>query len=151
VTPEDAIDEMITAAVAAAAEGETLHEAEVQDTVYETMKRDRGIRIGDCESDVAPSPGGEAMEEFDAQLVLVCYSRIVGTDKTQRKAARDDARTLALATAKLFIDDPSIGGHVRDSRVVKMRRGYDSLTSADVYAVANLALVINETGQQLEN
>lgn len=151
MTPEDAIAEMFAAAVEAADEGTTLYKAEVQDTVYQAIKTDRGVRVGDCVSDVAPSFGGETVEEFDARVPLVCYSRVVGTDKTNRKAARDDARALALAVAKLFFDDPTIGGSVRDSRVLKMVRGFDSLAGADVYAVANLDLIINETGQQLEN
>jgi hypothetical protein len=149
MTPEDAIVEMLEAAVAAAAQGTPLYQAEVQDTVYQQIEQDYGVRVGDCASQVAPSAGGEEMEEFDAQLTLVAYSRIAGTDKTDRKAARNDARALALAVAKLFFDDNTIGGNVRDARVMKMRRGYDSITGGETYAVANLDLLINETGQQL--
>ena len=150
MTIEDAIFEFIEAAVAAAQEGEPLFKAEVHDTVYQRIKQDYGVRVGDCESDLAPAPGAAEVQEFDTELTLIFYARVAGADKSNRKAARNQVRELALAVAKLIFDDPSIGGQVFDCLPGKLRRGYDSITDADEYAVANLPLRINQTEQQLE-
>jgi hypothetical protein len=149
VTIEDAIFEYVDAAVTAAQEGSALYLAELHGTVYESMTKDYGIRIGDCESDLAPLAGGEAMEEFDALVTIVIFWRVVGADKSARRPARDNARALALATAKLFFDDPTMGGRVRDSLVGTCVRGYDSIEGADEYAVVNMPLLVNMSGQQL--
>jgi hypothetical protein len=148
VTIEDAAEDFIQAAVDAAEEGNVLFQAEVKDD-YQTITKDYGVIVGDCTSDVAPLAGG-AMGEFDALLIMVCFARVVGSDKTERKAARNKARELMLAVAGLFTNDPMMNGQVRDSRVLRCRRGFDSITSADVYAVAHVPVVINETGQQTD-
>jgi hypothetical protein len=145
VTIEDIVVTAIETAVAAAGSGTPLYQAEVHDTVYLRITKGYGIRIGDCTSDLAPSPGDTQLEEFNAELMLVFYARIAGAEKSDRKAARNQVRELALATAKLFVDDPTIGGAVRDCNLGKLKRGYDSLTDADSYAVANLPLVVNQT------
>lgn len=148
MTIEDATLTLIQDAVDAAEEGDVLFEAEVRDD-YQTITKDYGVIIGDCTSDVAPLAGG-AMAEFDALLIVVCFARVVGSDKTERAGARNKARALMLAVAGLFTNDPMMGGEVRDSRVLRCRRGFDSITSADVYAVAHVPLVVNETGQQVD-
>lgn len=150
MTIEDAIYEYVNGAVTAAAEESPLHEAEVHETVHERITKDYGIRIGDCDSDLAPLAGGEAMEEFDAYIVVVIFWRVAGADKSERRPARDKARALALATAKLFFDDPTMGGRVRDSMVDTCVRGFDSVTDADEYAVVNMPLWVNMSGQQLD-
>ena len=146
---EDAIDEFIEEAINAAQAGDPLHGADLHDTVYLKITKDYGVRIGDCESSISLLPGGGA-EEFDADVTLVFYSRVIGQDKSQRKAARNQARSLALAVASLFLIDPSMGGRVRDCILGRLKRGYDSLADADSYAVGNLPLTVNFTGQQLE-
>lgn len=148
MTIEDAALEFIQAAVAGAANDSPLYGAEVKDD-YQTIEKDFGVIIGDCTSDVAPKPGG-AMAEFDALLIVVCFARVVGSDKTERRDARNKARALMLAVAGLFNNDPMMNGQVRDSRVLRCRRGFDSITSADVYAVAHVPLIVNETGQQAD-
>jgi hypothetical protein len=86
------------------------------------------------------------MEEFDALLTIVCYARVAGQDKTERTAARDQAIEIAKAVAALFLSDPSMGGRVRDSRVLRAARGFESVGSQP-YAVCNLQLIVNATGQ----
>jgi hypothetical protein len=148
VTIEDATLEFLQAAVDAAAEGNPLFGAEVKDD-YQTITKDFGFIVGDCTSEVAPKPGG-AMGEFDALLIIVCFARVSGSDKTERKNARNKTRELMLAAAGLFSLNPMMGGEVRDSRVLRCRRGFDSISSADVYAVAHVPLIVNETGQQVD-
>jgi hypothetical protein len=149
VTIENAIYDYIHGAVEAAADGSALFAAEVHGTVYESITKDYGIRVGDCESELAPLAGGEAMEEFDAVVVIVIFWRVVGADKSARRPARAKARALALETAQLFFADPTMGGRVRDSLVGTCVRGYDSVEGADEYAVVNMPLLVNMSGQQL--
>jgi hypothetical protein len=150
VTIEDAIQESLEAAVDAAVEGDALFGAAVKDD-YQTITEDDeyGYCIGECTSDVAPKPGGE-MAEFDALIVVVAFARVVGQDKTERKAARNKVRALMLAAAGRFSNDPMMGDQVRDSRILRCRRGFDSITGAVPYAVAHIPLIVNETGQQID-
>lgn len=150
MTIEDSVYDYIEAARDAAIEGDALYQAELHDTVYQTIQQDYGVRIGDCESQPSPLPGGLAMEEFDADLVVVCFARVAGPDKTDRRAARNQARGLMLAVAKLFYDDLSMGGRVRDALVGRCKRGWDSSTEDDEYAVVNIPLIVNRTGQQID-
>lgn len=149
MTIEDAIDEFIAEAIDAAQEGDTLFGVDLHDTVYLKITKDDGVRIGDCESSVALKAGGEP-EEFDADVTLVFYSRVVGQDKSNRKSARNKARAIALSVAGLLLNDSSMGGRVRDCIIGRLKRGYDSLTDADSYAVGNLPITVNATGQQQE-
>jgi hypothetical protein len=91
-------------------------------------------------------PGGEAIEEFDGLITLSCFARVAGTNKTMRMVARDKAIEVAKAAAKHFLDDPTMQGRVRNSRVVSARRGFENIGSQP-YAVCNLELIVNETGQ----
>jgi hypothetical protein len=143
---ENQTHDFIGDAIAEAVNGHELYGAELHETVYQTIKKDYGVRVGDCQSSLAPLPGGEAVEEFDGLLTLVCYGRVVGPDKTDRMQAREKALAIAKALSKLFLDDPSMGGRVRDARVLRALRGYESVGSQP-YAVCNLQLIVNETGQ----
>jgi hypothetical protein len=146
---EDRLHEFLQEAVDAAEEGHTLHGAENHDTVY-TSIGEFGYRIGDCNADVAPLPDGEGMDEFDARLFLICFARVAGQDKTERKAARAKARALHLAAGQLFFGDTTMGGRVGDVLMKRGRRGFD-LENDDVYAVVNIPLLINGTGQLIDD
>lgn len=147
MTIEDAIAEFVQAAVSAAQAGDALQDAEVHDTVY-TKIGDFGFRLGDCRSNVAPLPDGAGMEEWDARLTLVCFAVVPGKDQSDRKAARDKARGLMLAACGLFANDTTAGGRLRDVLVGRCTRGFD-LEGDNVYAVANVPLHVNGTGQLL--
>ena len=99
---------------------------EVNETVYQLIKTDRGVRVGDGESQLAPVPGGERVDEFDCFLSVICFARVTGADKTDRVAAREDAIDIGRAVSLVFLADPSMNGRVRDSRVLRARRGFDS-------------------------
>ena len=149
MTIEDSTHDFIEVAISAAEEDSTFHGAELHDTVY-TLMGEYGYRIGDCESDPAPLPGGEGMEEFDAELAVYCFARIAGEEKTNRKAARNKARELMLAVAGLFFDDTTMGGRVSDVLVGRCVRGYTD-QGGDVFAVAIVPLTVNGTGQLHED
>jgi hypothetical protein len=148
VTIEDAVADFLQAAVDVANEPDVLHGAAVLDD-YQTIQGDYGFIVGECTSDVAPMPGG-AMAEYDALLTVVAFARVTGEDKTERKAARTKARALMLRAAGLFSTDTSMAGKVRDSQVLRCRRGFDSISRAEPYAVAHIPLIVNATGQQID-
>lgn len=126
-----------------------LYKAELHDHLYHKISDSPGygIRIGDCESVLAPSPGAAEMEEFDGDLTLVVFVRVVGGDKADRTAARAKVLAISKAVAKLFIEDPTMGNRVNDARVMRCPRGWDSIGSQP-YAVCNLPLLVNDSGGQ---
>jgi len=146
---EEAIYDFLTEAIAAAEAGSALAQIELQDTFYRRIEGDVGVRIGDCEADLSPLPDAEAVEEFNARVTLVCYARIPKEDWEARAPYRNRVTMMARTIALLFFNDPRMGQRVNDARVLGVRRGYDSITQADRYAVANLDVIINELGQQI--
>lgn len=147
--------DFINDAIEAAEEGDPLFGAKLHDTVYGDISEDEfGVRIGDCVSDCAPvEDDGEAdglrMEEFDARLRVVVFARVKGTEVADRSAARAAARSLWLRVAKLFFDDTTMGGRVRDVLTRRAERGFDE-EGGNLYAVVSTPLLINGTGQLLD-
>jgi hypothetical protein len=140
----DFIEENANAAIA----GEPLFEAELHDTLYRPIKKRYGIRVGDGDSELSPTPGGEELAEFNGVVPIVIYSAVTGPDRSDRKDARAKMMDVAKAVAKLFLDDPTMGGRVTDSRVKSCPRGWDSYNDIP-YSVANMVLLVNETGGTL--
>jgi len=146
---EDHIYDFIAAAIAAAVdESDPLHQAELHDNVYRTITTEYGIRIGDGESSFAPNPGATEILEFDGVVPIVIFSQVNGADRSDRADARGRMIGLAKAVSMLFLEDPTMGGRVTDSRISRAPRGWDSIKSTP-YSVANLHLLVNETGGQL--
>jgi hypothetical protein len=147
---EDKTYDFLKDAVEAAEDGDALKGAALHDTVYGDISADDyGIRVGDCESQCAPLPGDDGMEEFDARLTVVVFARVAGGEVADRKAARAKARALWLRAAQLFWDDTTMGDRVRDVLVQRAGRGFD-VEAGVVYAVVNMPLLVNGTGQLLE-
>ena len=148
MTVDRALFEFIAEAVAAAEVDSPLYEANIRDTEFDKLDDDKGICIPDSEAEVAPLPGGEEAQEFNAEVPLVFYVRIPKDDWDKRANYRDQATMMALKLSILFFNDPLMGLRVNDSRALRVRRGYKNLKS-DWYAVANLDVIINDTGQQI--
>lgn len=142
---EDHIHDYLEDAIEAADEQSVLFGAELHDTVYRSIKKKFGIRVGNGESDLAPTPGGAQVAEFDGAVPLVVYALVEGPDRSDRKAARSRVLEMSKAIAQLFFNDPTMGGRVSDSRVTKFPRGWDAFDSSP-YAVANPLVLVNETG-----
>ncbi len=145
---EDHAHDFVEGALEAAVDGDPLHEAELHDTLYRRITKPFGIRIGDGESSLTPSSGAEEILEHDGEVPIVIYSRVEGPDRRDRKAARSRMLDVAKAVAKLFLNDPTMGGRVNDSRVTKCLRGWDEFETIP-YSVANMSLLVNETGGAL--
>ncbi len=146
---ETAIYGALAAAIAAAEDGDPLFEAELHDTLYARVSKLHGVRVGDVDAELAPSPGGDVVEEFNATLILQCFARVQGETAAARAAARDKATTIAHDVAKIFFDDPTLEGNVRDAIVAGLTRGWATVQSTP-YAVAVVHLAVNETGQMVE-
>ncbi len=131
-------------AIADAANDDPLHGAELHDTEQQVITRDRGFRIGEGRSQLAPRADG-TLAEFDAQIEVTCFVRVAGTDKTERLAARDGAVELAAALAGLFFADQTLGGRVCDLQLGTIRREFASI-NGQPFALARVPLIINPTG-----
>lgn len=119
------------------------YQLELHDTIWQSITKDRGVRISDATSFMSPEPGG-GMKEFDARIVLVCYSKVKDKDQKARVPALTAVFLLQQAIYQLLYDDPTLGDRVCGSRLEPGSRGYDNLNGKP-YAVANIPLVINPT------
>ncbi len=154
-TTEELVYDFIKAAVDAATQsGDPQHPLaglEVHDHPYRKIKTNRGIRLNPAEGQFSPLEDGQAMGEFNVRMILVVYVRIEGSQKD------DDARSLAMrevaeiakALGLLFWDNPTFDEGFRDARAYDFIRGYESLSKADHFAVANLTLLVNRIGQTI--
>jgi hypothetical protein len=131
-------------------EGHPFFGAELLDSPFAKMTKDYGVQVDDGDSDFAPTPGAEDIEEFDANVTLIVFSRVDGPDRSQRKAARSRAITLAKTVAKLFLLDPTMNERVNDSRVLRCLRGWANIKSVP-YAIMNVPLIVNESGGGNQN
>jgi hypothetical protein len=145
---EDLIYDFLAENIAAAPNDSPLFEAELHDTVYRVITQEYGIRIGDGSSELVPNPGATEIQEVNGVVPIVIFSVVTGADRADRKDARGRMIGLAKAVSKLFLDDPMMNGRVNDSRIKSAPRGWDSIESKP-YSVANMHLLVNETGGQL--
>ena len=146
--PEVALYEFLKETIEAADSASQLYEIALHDTLFQPLTEDVAIRIGEVESSIAPLPGAEEAEEFDARFPLVIYSRIPKDEWDSRVNYRDQVNRISRELALLIYNDPRLNLRVNDCRVLGSRRGYDSINT-DRFAVANLDVIINETGQQI--
>lgn len=151
-TIEDITFETIKGAVESAAEDAVLFGAEVHASTEESITKDYGVRVSEANADLAPLRGGQGMGLYDATIIVIVFSRVIGVDKTAsaaRRAARTKGWELALAIAKVFNDNSRMGGQVLNSRLLRGRSGFDSISNADDYFVVLLPMIVNETGRKI--
>lgn len=139
--------EFLRESIDALPQDHTLFELEVHDTVFQPIKQHRGVRISDAVGDLSPGPE-MVLKEYDVLLVITCYSRVIGTDKTQRQDALIDLFNIQREIYSLLVGDSTLGGRVCDSMLLKGGRGYDVL-AGEPYAVSNTPIVINPSGERL--
>ncbi len=122
-----------------------LFEAQLLDSPYAKIEKEYGIIVDDGDSDFAPTPGATDIEEFDGNVTLIVFRLVTGADRSQRAAARGQAIALAKAAAMMFLEDPTMGDRVNDSRVLRCSRGWANIKSSP-YSIMNVPLIVNETG-----
>ena len=147
MTLEEIIEAWLEEVVAAEPADKPLHQAQVCDSAFGRIEKDRVVMIGPAEGDLAPE-GTDLAGEFGGVLILVILVRVADREPASYKAARDRAVSMGRRLAQLAFDDSQLGGRVRDSLPGTLKR---SFTPGDgqKYAVANLPLHINVAGQQI--
>lgn len=130
---------------AIADEDDLLFELEVRDSPYALISETLGVSVDDADADLAPTPGGDDIEEFDGRLTLIVYSKVEGPNYDDRKAARTAAIECAKRIAQMFLFDPTMNNRVNDARVLRCLRGWANINS-EPYAIVNVPLIVNETG-----
>lgn len=127
---------------------EVLCGVELHDTVYQPIgKANRLVRVSEAVGDLSPGPE-MVVREYDVQLMLVIASRVEGKDKEDRQPALVDVFQMQKALYSLIIGDSTLGARVCDSVIGRGPRGYDVL-DGEPFAVANMPLVINPSGETL--
>lgn len=139
---EDLTYEFLQMAIGAATEGDILFGLELHDTVYKKIETTAGVRIGDGDSEVSVD-GQDEPKEYNGRLTLVFFALIEKASRTERAAARTKVFDISMAVAKLFLDDPKMGGEVCGARPLRCYRGFDRIEGKP-YAVANMDMVFNE-------
>lgn len=148
-TIEDLAFEFFESGLNALGEDSPIFGAELHDTLYREITKEFGIRIGDGESDFVPNAGSTEEQEVDGVIPIVIFSLVTGADRSDRKAARTRMIRVAKWVSRLVRVDPTMGGRVNDARIKRVPRGWDSIKSAP-YSVANMHLLVNETGGPIE-
>jgi hypothetical protein len=133
--------DFLTEQIELAVPDDPLFQIELHDTVHQTITKDRGVRISEAVGELLPASDGE-WKEFDATLIVTCYSRVLGKDKTQRQTALADVFTIQKAVSELIGTGSTLGNRVCDVLLRQYGRGYDVL-DGEPYAVVNIPLVIN--------
>lgn len=133
--------DFFTAAIAAAVSGDVLFGVQLHDTQWQTITKPKGIRISEAVSELAPGVDG-VWKEFDADLIVTCWVRVGGVDKTERQSALIELGKLQEKVTQLMFEDTTLGGRVCDLLINKAGRGYD-VYDGDPYAVVNIPVRIN--------
>lgn len=142
---ENTVYDFLKARLLEAAEDSSLGNIQLCKTSFEPLEKDRVIQIGPCHSQLAPSAGAEAVEEFDAQQVLICLVRVAdSSDKEHYAVARNQVIEIAMAVSLLFFNHSDMDGAVRNCRPLELPRDFVNYSS-DEYADGNLIVVVNET------
>lgn len=130
--------------VDASSPDDVIYQLEIHDTVYQSITKNKGVRISDAVATVAPGPGG-GMREVNALVILACFVKVEGKNQKQRSEATQAVFDLQQAVYQLLYDDPTLGGRVCDSMPQRGSRSYDTF-KATPYAIANIPVVINPDG-----
>jgi hypothetical protein len=121
-----------------------LFDLELHDTIFQSITRDRGLRISEAVGDFSPGPENEE-KEYDVLVILVCFSRVKGQEDTLRQPALVDVFQIQKQIYSLLRLKSTLGDRVCDSLLKRGSRGYEML-NGEAYAVANVPLVINPSG-----
>lgn len=127
--------------VAAAVSTSVLYDLEVHDTIHQTITKPRGLRISEVVGDLSPDPGN-VIQEYDVEIVIVCFAKIDGSDKKDRQPALTAVFQIQKEIYRILFAESTLGNRVCESLPRKGSRGYDSWDSQP-WAVANIPIVIN--------
>lgn len=125
---------------------EAIYGLELHDTIYQPIRKDRGLRISDTVGHFSPN-GLMEENEYDVFVTVAAYSKVKGQDQQARQPAMTDVFIVQQATYTLLRGDSTLGGRVCESLLRQGARSYDTF-DGEAYAVAIIPLVINPSGQR---
>lgn len=146
-SPSTIVYEFANEIVLAAANGTILKDAEVLDSAFQEITKDKGIVVSNSEFDLAPNQTGIGI--YDALIIIGFYYRIPGTDTTDRAEARDKCFQMAEALSDAVFDSMSLNNRVCDSLLLRATDGMKNTTS-DAFAIINLPIILNPTGERID-
>lgn len=120
-----------------------LFDLELHDTVYQTITKERGVRISEAVGDLSPGP--DSIREYDVELIVTCFSKVLGKNVKDRQPALISVFGIQKAVYEILLADSTLGDRVCDSLMRKGGRGYDVFEDG-VFAVTNMPMIINPSG-----
>jgi hypothetical protein len=128
-------------------ESDLLFGSQILEDQYKEMTKDKGIRVGKLlKARPAPNSGQTGIEFSDVLIVLIVFVRIERGQKQERAPYSEKSFAIAERLALLIFDNPTLGERVNSARPIDMPELMDD-TDNSPYAVTNIFLLINETGQ----
>jgi hypothetical protein len=85
---EDALYDFLVLAEQQAASDSPLKGVELHATIHEKIKTDAGVRVGDADAEPGPARSGDGVQEYNAEVLLVCYARAVAPPRSRTRSAR---------------------------------------------------------------
>ena len=140
---ETNVFEWLKSLVESAPEESVLSGVDVQDSNAQEMTKNSGIYVSYAEWQSMPTEEGRKI--YDAFLIIAIYSRIRGTDKSERLTSRDKAFQISEAISTALDADMTLGERFCDHQKFRSYSG-NAPVKSDSYAVINLPIVLNPTG-----
>lgn len=145
--PSTIVYEFIKEVISSASQNSILENAEVLDSAYQEITEDKGIVISNSEFDFAPKSVGVGL--YDVLLIIGFYCRVSGLDTTDRSEAINKCFQMAEALSDKIFNDMSLGNRVCDSLILRATDGMKN-TASDSFAIINLPIILNPTGQRVD-
>ncbi|MBX7170149.1 MAG: hypothetical protein K1X72_04275 [Pyrinomonadaceae bacterium] len=138
--------EFFTEQIQAATPDSPIYQAALLDTIHREIRDNQlnGIAIGDVTSTFAPY--GDSVKEFDGFTLLVCFAKVIGSDKTNRQPAVQKVFEIQQEVIRLLFKFPSLNNRNCDVHILRSARTAQGFDAED-YAVANIPVVVDESGE----
>ena len=133
----------ISVNISAAPDGSPYENADPQPNLYEEIKEQRTIRVGDVQASQPSPTGSGAIREFNAFLTVQHVAKPASKKLADLNAARAAASAMAMETARLIFDDETLGGGVCDCSIERKEDDWKNVGTTR-HAVSYLLLRINK-------
>jgi hypothetical protein len=137
--------EFFTEQIAEADDNSPIKNIALLDTIHREIRDDQpdGLSIGDVTSTFAPF--GQSVREFDASTILVPFSKVRGSDKTNRQPAAQRVFEIQQEVIRLLFAFPTLNNRCCDVEVQRSARTSQGLDAED-YAVGNIPIIVDKKG-----
>lgn len=150
ISPSSIVASFAEDVIAAAAPNSILDGAEVLDSKFQEITKDKGIVVSNSEWEFTNKQQMNT-SIADALIIIGFYYRVPGADTSERAEARNKCFEMAEAFAQAVFEDFYLKGNsstnrVCDSVLLRAVDGDDNRTS-DSFAIINLPIILNPTGR----